>query len=99
MVDKLTPRQEKWFKKWEYWHNKNKWRYILSTGITWGILTAAFVTLIYRWYYQVCEQTNDLIIRFVIFILVGIPYGYILWRTNEKRYNKYLELKGGKKKN
>ncbi len=85
----LTDRQKKWMDKWEYWHRKSMWRYIITNGITWGILTASLVTLFYRWHYQVCEDTYSLIMRFGMFILAGLPYAYTLWVINEKRYRKY----------
>ncbi len=84
----LTKRQQKWLKNWEYWHKKGKWRYMLSTGITWGIFTGLFITLFYHWYYKVCEPTGSVIIRLIFFVVLGVPYAYILWRVNEKKYKK-----------
>lgn len=98
----MKPFNEKQKQSWAKSQKLGKLKYTIYIGLTWAILTASVIPFISYLFSGFSEAglerliirftTTETIIRYSIFVIVGLWYGSYMWQTNQKRYNKTIEL-------
>jgi len=94
----MTEKEEKYINTWKRNIEKGKTLYIIRLTIIW----AFFVTLLTPFFkflidfsltkeklFQVYDFKH-LIIQFIVFLLVGILFSLMTWKTGLKKYNKLI---------
>ncbi len=75
--------------KWEITRQMGRWKYALIYGSIWGFFVSLFVFML-NYFFSFDHRKQDLtsiIIMVSIYWLTGIIlYGFIFWKTNERRY-------------
>jgi hypothetical protein len=62
--------------------NRSRASFIIVYGIGWGALTALLITLNRHANHRI-ESTIGIVIRFAIFMGMGILFGEVLWRQRQ----------------
>ena len=78
-------------KKWIEARKKGKIRYILITGMGFWGMAMFFVNT-----FLLNNQPNSIttiVISFIVWMIVGYFFGYIIWTMMERKYEKYLSTK------
>lgn len=81
-------------KNWELLRQKGKGRFILITGVLfYGVpmfVIMTFFVNVASHQTQVMPEAMRVAISLVIWLLGGAVFGWIMWRLNESRYQKFL---------
>jgi len=90
----MTEKEEKYIKIWKNNIEKGKTQYIIKTTIIW----AFFVTLLTPFFkfllnFDLTKEKlieaydiKHLLIQFVVFLIVGILFSFVMWKMNVKKY-------------
>lgn len=70
-------------------HKMGKIKYILTFGVIgWGFSIAILIPLIDLFLFKKAIILSEFLINLIIYPLLGIPFGYIMWNILEtQRYN------------
>ena len=78
-------------KNWEALRQRGKKRFILITGVlSYGVPMFFVMTFFVNRKSEVMPEPLRLGISLVIWLLGGAAFGWIMWRLNEGRYQKFL---------
>jgi uncharacterized protein YacL len=82
----------KQMKHWEKTISKGKLRFILIDGLlTWGFCVGILIKIIVNWFEGKPNSILDLVIRFIMFSILGCLFALRMWKKQER---KYLEFHG-----
>ncbi len=94
----MTEKEEKYIKIWKNNIEKGKIQYIIKTTIIW----AFFVTLLTPFFKFLIDfdlskeklieayEIKHLLIQFVVFLVAGILFSFVMWKTNVKKYKQLI---------
>jgi len=83
-------------KNWELLRQKGKRRFILITGVlSYGLPMFVVMTFFVNRKSEVMPEPLRVAISLVIWLLGGAAFGFIMWKLNEGRYQKFLAKKPG----
>ena len=87
-MDEQMPRD---LKNWEQLRQKGKGRFVLITGVlSYGVPMFVIMTFFVNRKSEVMPEPLRLAISLVIWLLGGAAFGWIMWKLNEGRYQKFL---------
>jgi len=82
---------EKQFEKWEKIRSRSKWRYYFIYGsLLWGGIVSILLTI-----WDIARSEFDLkyaVLRFILFLVFGLFFGKMQWKSREEFYQRYKDL-------
>lgn len=93
----METKQARFIRKWKKLQKQGKWRYIFIHGSAiWGIVTSIITRIIFDIMdhrftlnnFENPEYLKRFFISILVFMVMGIPFGYWLWKQNENRFQK-----------
>ena len=79
---------------WEKTRGKGRRKFVLKSGLLWGVLTALFTELFSLNEKGIMEAffSLEFVFRLGIFLIFGILlFGFLAWKLNERKYFKLKE--------
>lgn len=85
--------EDPFVKKWKKKHDKGLLKYLMTTGLSFGILLFVVLT---AWNYFAGDQTFETTYAFVVQLLISIVFGgglyaILTWFLNEYLYQKKIK--------
>ena len=87
--NRMKARDQKFMDYWEKTRGKGRRKFVLKSGLLWGVLTALFTELFSLREKGIMEAVFSLefVFRLGIFLIFGILlFGFLAWKLNERKY-------------
>ena len=87
--NRMKARDQKFMDYWEKTRGKGRRKFVLKSGLLWGVLTALFTELFSLKEKGITEAffSLEFVFRLGIFLFFGILlFGFFAWKLNERKY-------------